>query len=127
MKKIIAKVGLTYGQVGFYDPITNIHLTIAHPTADVYQGSNTSRLLTSVASKRITVLEGSLTPEIVEEVEVPLVEPEKVKEIIPEVEVVKAPEEITEAIEEVPVETVAEVEEEVKKSTKKKSTKKVDE
>ena len=62
MRKIIAKIGLTRGQVGFYDPLTNIHLTITKPFADIYQGMNTSRIRASIKSGRLKLVSGCLDP-----------------------------------------------------------------
>ena len=62
MRKIIAKIGLTRGQVGFYDPLTNIHLTITKPFADIYQGMNTSRIRVSIKSGRLKLVSGCLDP-----------------------------------------------------------------
>ena len=63
MRKIIAKVCLAQGQVGFFDPLTNIHLTMTKPTAEIYQGMNTSRIKASIASKRLKLISGSLNPQ----------------------------------------------------------------
>ena len=81
MKKIIAKIGLAQGQVGFYDQLTNIHLTMTSPFANIYQGMNTSRIKASIASKRLNLISGSLDPEEIEQSEVKEVEPKvEVKE-----------------------------------------------
>lgn len=63
MREIIAKIKLMPGQVGFFDPLTNIHLTITSPVGYIYHGMNTSGIKRSVNSKRIEVIEGSLDPE----------------------------------------------------------------
>lgn len=65
IRKVIAEIKLAPGQVGFYDPLTNIHLTITHPFGKVYSGMNTTNLARSVKSKRLILLSGSLTPTII--------------------------------------------------------------
>lgn len=61
MKEKIAEIKLSPGQVGFYDELTNIHLTIASPFGQVYRGMNTSRIKASVASKKLILLSGTLS------------------------------------------------------------------
>lgn len=63
MRIKIAEIRLAPGQVGFYDELTNIHLTLSRPFATVYQGMNTSRLQQSVNSGRLILVQGSLKPE----------------------------------------------------------------
>lgn len=117
MKKIIAKIGLAQGQVGFYDQLTNIHLTMTSPFANIYQGMNTSRIKASIASKRLNLISGSLDPEEIEQSEVKEVEPK-----------VKVKTDVVEPKVEEPAEPVVEeVKAEPKKTAKKKSTKKVEE
>ena len=65
IRKVIAEIKLAPGQVGFYDPLTNIHLTITYPFGTVYSGMNTTNLLRSVKSKRLVLLSGSLSPTII--------------------------------------------------------------
>lgn len=65
IRKVIAEIKLAPGQVGFYDPLTNIHLTITHPFGTVYSGMNTTNLIRSVKSKRLILLSGSLASSII--------------------------------------------------------------
>lgn len=57
---VIATVRLAPGQVGFYDDLTRIHLTIQNPEKHVLSGHNTTNLKTAVRSKRLLLLNGSL-------------------------------------------------------------------
>ena len=132
MRKIIAKIGLTRGQVGFYDPLTNIHLTITKPFADIYQGMNTSRIRASIKSGRLKLVSGCLDPIELKEDNTtqPKATTDKKVETKQEVkeakeEVVVAKEEIKQekVIEETPVitevkeEVVEEIKQEVKEET----------
>lgn len=131
MNNVKAIIKLATGNVGFYDNLTRIHLTIASPIAKVLKGMNTTNLENGVRCKTIEVIEGSLYDAIdVPEEEVkpvpPVEEPPK-KEELPEKEesteeepVVK--EEVEESVTEQP-----EKEEEAtepKKATRKRSSKK---
>ena len=126
MRKIIAKIGLTRGQVGFYDPLTNIHLTITKPFADIYQGMNTSRIRASIKSGRLKLVSGCLDPIELKEDNTtqPKATTDKKVETKQEVkeEVVVAKEEIKQekVIEETPVATEVkeEVVEEIKQEVK---------
>lgn len=122
MRAPIAKLRISAGNPGWYDPLTNIHLTIARPEAYVYEGSNISNIKTGVAYKLINVVEGSL--------EKPVAVNEEVREVISqEIETVKeeepiVEEKIEETSEPVKEETKEVVEEPKKKTTRKKATKK---
>ena len=60
MNDIIATIKLALGEVGFYDPLSGIHLSIGNPVAYVRAGINTSQLQSSVRSGRLILIEGSL-------------------------------------------------------------------
>jgi len=60
MNDIIATIKLALGEVGFYDPLSGIHLSIGNPIAYVRAGVNTSQLQSSVRSGRLILVEGSL-------------------------------------------------------------------
>ena len=143
MRKIIAKIGLTRGQVGFYDPLTNIHLTITKPFADIYQGMNTSRIRASIKSGRLKLVSGCLDPielkednatqpkatkdkkvETKQKVKEAKEEVVVTKEEIKQEKVIEETPVITEVKEEVVEEIKQEVKEEVKPKTEKKSKKK---
>lgn len=115
MRKVIAKVCLAKGQVGFYDPLTNIHLTMTKPIAEIYQGMNTTRIKASIASKRLQVIEGSLYPVAEEVQENKLVVTDKIE---PEVKTIVEPIQESKEVKSEEVETT-----ELKKTSKKKSKK----
>lgn len=128
MNKVKAIIKLADGNVGFYDNLTQIHLTILSPLGRVYEGMNTTNLQRGVACNTIEVLEGSLTSDIVEEepvVSVPMEEltpAEKVEEVPEVVEPEKKEEDATEEVTE---EKAEESEEEVKETkTRKRRTSK---
>ena len=58
--KIIAVVKLAPGNIGWYDELTGIHLTIARPTANVYSGKNTTNLTKALRERVIGLVSGSL-------------------------------------------------------------------
>ena len=145
MRAPIAKIRINAGNPGWYDSLTNIHLTITRPEALVYEGSNTTNIKKAVSFGLVHVTEGSLDEESVKTVETKSVKEEVVREVAPQVEV-KTEEVVTETVEEVKEAIVEETKEEVvieesteeieqteevveekpkaKKTTKKKSTKK---
>ena len=140
MRAPIAKIRINAGNPGWYDSLTNIHLTITRPEALVYEGSNTTNIKRAVSFGLVHVTEGSLEEEVKVEESKPVAK-QVVREVAPQVEV-KTEEVATEetvAVEEVQEETIEtvetveetkEVEEakeekpKAKKTTKKKSTKK---
>lgn len=58
--KVIATIKLAPGQVGFYDPLSRIHLTLGNPTATVYSGTNCATLRRNVKAGIIRILDGTL-------------------------------------------------------------------
>lgn len=135
MRAPIAKIRISAGNPGWYDPLTNIHLTITRPDAFVYEGQNVTNIKTAVSFKLVHVIEGELEPIK----ESPIITTDKVEEevgeVITEVEEtedkeesqVPAEEEVKEEIiEEESVEKVEEVVEKkiAKKTTAKKTAKK---
>ena len=131
MRAPIAKIRISAGNPGWYDPLTNIHLTITRPDAFVYEGQNVTNIKTAVSFKLVHVIEGELEPIK----ESPIITTDKVEEevgeVITEVEEtedkeesqVPAEEEVKEEIiEEESVEKVEVVEEVVEKKTAKKTT-----
>lgn len=58
--KIIAVVKLAPGNIGWYDSLTGIHLTISRPKAAVYSGSNTTNLTKGLREREIELVTGSL-------------------------------------------------------------------
>ena len=144
MRAPIAKIRISAGNPGWYDPLTNIHLTITRPDAFVYEGQNVTNIKTAVSFKLVHVIEGELEPIK----ESPIITTDKVEEevgeVITEVEEtedkeesqIPAEEEVKkEIIEEESVEKVEEIEKEevveevvekkaAKKTTAKKTAKK---
>lgn len=104
MRIKIAELRLAPGQVGFYDELTNIHLTLTSPFASVYQGMNTSRLQQSVNSGRLILISGSLKPAPVRAAEEVVVETKAVKTEEAKVEKAKP---VEKKVEEIKVEEVA--------------------
>lgn len=117
MSRLIAKIKLAKGEVGYFDELTRIHLTLGRPTANIYDYMNTSRLRRSVTSKVLILTAGSLNPisNLVanEEIVIPV---ETFVETVPTIIPNTAPIIETERIESQKVEVVAEE----KKATKKK-------
>ena len=135
MRAPIAKIRISAGNPGWYDPLTNIHLTITRPDAFVYEGQNVTNIKTAVSFKLVHVIEGELEPIK----ESPIITTDKVEEevgeVITEVEKtedkeesqIPAEEEVKEEIiEEESVEKVEEIEKEevVEEVVKKKAAKK---
>lgn len=131
MRAPIAKIRISAGNPGWYDPLTNIHLTITRPDAFVYEGQNVTNIKTAVSFKLVHVIEGELEPIK----ESPIITTDKVEEevgeVITEVEEtedkeesqIPAEEEVKEEIiEEESVEKVEVVEEVVEKKAAKKTT-----
>ena len=139
MRAPIAKIRINAGNPGWYDSLTNIHLTITRPEALVYEGSNTTNIKRAVSFGLVHVTEGSLEEEVKVEESKPVAK-QVVREVAPQVEVkteeVATEETVEEEVKEETTETVEAVEEtkeveeakeekpKAKKTTKKKSTKK---
>lgn len=130
MRAPIAKVRIASGNPGWYDPLTNIHLTIARPEAYVYEGQNTSNIKKGVAHRLVFIIEGSLNTEkeIKEQNNIEAIAVNEVREVILQEEVTSEKEELT-AVEDIPTnKEVTEVKEEKteevvdKKTTTKKKT-----
>lgn len=58
-KNVIAVVRLQPGEAGYYDELSRIHLTIGHPEARIYAGTNCEQLRRSVQSGRLRLVSGS--------------------------------------------------------------------
>ena len=128
MRAPIAKIRISAGNPGWYDPLTNIHLTITRPDAFVYEGQNVTNIKTAVSFKLVHVIEGELEPIK----ESPIITTDKVEEevgeVITEVEEtedkeesqIPAEEEVKEEI--IEEESVEKVEEVVEKKAAKKTT-----
>lgn len=60
MAQVIGIVKLAPGEVGFYDEISKIHLTMSRPKANVYDYMNTAKLVRAVRGKVLMLVAGSL-------------------------------------------------------------------
>ena len=69
MRAPIAKIRISAGNPGWYDPLTNIHLTITRPEAFVYEGQNVTNIKNAVAYKLVSVIEGELEAQLFHKVE----------------------------------------------------------
>ena len=147
MRKPIAKIRIAAGNPGWYDSLTNIHLTIARPTAFVYEGQNVTNVKNAIRHRIVSLIEGDLEPisseiketpeveEVRDVIETPVVkeqqQPKKQKVVKKETvkeEVVKQEEqpkqeEVKEQQQEVKEEEVVEEQQEEKKTTRKKAAK----
>ena len=87
MQTAIATVRLAPGQVGYYDELSRVHLTMSRPKATIYDYMNTSAILRSIKNRTLILDSGTLNPiskestidEVVEvpavmEIETPIVE-----------------------------------------------------
>ena len=123
MRAPIAKIRIAAGNPGWYDPLTNIHLTITRPDAFVYEGQNVTNIKTAVSFKLVHVVEGELEPIK----ESPIIATEKVeekkevREVIAKVEEIEVKEEPQVPVEEIEKEKEV-VEEVVEKKAAKKTT-----
>lgn len=59
----IAVIRLSKGQVGYYDELSRIHLTLNKPEAIIYAGTNCTQLRRSIKSGRLKLISGSLGKE----------------------------------------------------------------
>ena len=110
MRAPIARIRINAGNPGWYDSLTNIHLTITRPEALVYEGSNTTNIRRAVRCGLVHVVEGKLAEEV--KVETKPAKKTVVREVAPQVEV-KTEEEVKESVESTEVETVEENTEEI--------------
>ena len=62
MRKPIANIRIAAGNPGWYDSLTNIHLTIARPTAFVYEGQNVTNIKKGIRYRLVSLIEGDLEP-----------------------------------------------------------------
>ena len=90
MRKPIARIKINPGNPGWYDPLTNIHLTITRPEAIVFEGANTTNIKKGVDFKLVSVIDGCLdvnstsvhtTKEVVKKVREVVPQPKKQVEV----------------------------------------------
>ena len=123
MKMPIARIRIAAGNPGWYDPLTNIHLTITRPEAFVYEGQNPTNIKTAIACKLVSLIEGSLDPIKREEEPIIVSEPVRGQEPKQEEVVVESVKKETVINEEVTTEEEPKVETK-KRTTRKTTTKK---
>lgn len=115
MQEVIAIIELAPGNVGWYDSLTGIHLSLTKKTAYIYKNFNVTNIREAIKEGKIKIITGSpnLTSGSVSSINDPVVfeapkalikeQPKEIQEIIEE--------EISEAIEESePTETEEELE-----------------
>lgn len=61
MREVIGIVRLAPGEVGYFDDLTRIHLTIANPQHPIYAGMNTTNIKRSVRVGRLVLVSGTLS------------------------------------------------------------------
>lgn len=99
----IARITLNPGRVGWFDPITNIHLTIGSPEAFVTKNMNTKNIQKAIKANIIRVLWGNLSnPQMVIKPQATKISQEK-EVITPAVVIQETSEETQETPEEKPV------------------------
>lgn len=123
MRMPIARIRIAAGNPGWYDPLTNIHLTITRPEAFVYEGQNPTNIKTAIACKLVSLIEGSLDPIKREEEPIIVSEPVRGQEPKQEEVVVESVKKETVINEEVTTEEEPKVETK-KRTTRKTTTKK---
>lgn len=106
-------IQLAPGNIGWYDEVTGIHLTIARNTAIVKPGMNTTNIRRAIKDRKVQVLVGNLEQETTEPVA--FVSNNMVKEEVPVVKEAEAINYNKECLEE----TKEKVETKPKKTTRK--------
>lgn len=56
----IAKIKLAAGHVGWYEPLSRIHLTLSNPIAEITAGTKLEGIRTSLSYGTIVLIEGSI-------------------------------------------------------------------
>ena len=64
MANLIARVKLAPGEIGYYDQLSNVHLTLSNPIGEVYDDCNYSRIKKAIANNQLILIEGTLAPTI---------------------------------------------------------------
>ena len=63
MAQHIATIKLNSGQGGFYDELTNIHLTVGNPIAHLFAGQNLTNIRKGIGVGHLILTEGTLGPD----------------------------------------------------------------
>lgn len=84
-------IQLAQGQIGWYDPLTSIHLTLTNNKAIVKEGMNTTNIKQALSEGKIIIIQGTLetSREITEKPKAIFLK-EEVKEEKPKEEIKKA-------------------------------------
>lgn len=104
-ERTIAIIRLAAGNVGWYDRLTSIHLTISNPTAEVEAGMNLANIKKAVKCKTVNILSGDLNgePLLAQTLEEPVIKEDVAQETSQIVEETpQVVEEVIEIVEETP-------------------------
>ena len=101
MKRAIAKIRLAPGNAGWYDPLTNIYLTLSKKECFVYNDQDITNIRKAIKQNKLVLKEGRLPSpaskqrkEIIEDEPVKQVKPKKQDKVIEKVEVIEEKEEV---------------------------------
>lgn len=120
-ENVIAIIKLAPGNVGWYDRLTSIHLTVSNPTAEVKAGMNLLNIKKAIKYRTISVINGNLEEEnLVSSV---TAEPKILSQAMEQDEVKEEPELKTESDEQSQNVSNPETENQPKKSKKNKKSK----
>ena len=67
MKRAIAKIRLAPGNAGWFDPLTNIYLTLSKKECFVYNDQDISNIRKAVKENKLVLKEGKLPSPVSEE------------------------------------------------------------
>lgn len=101
MKRAIAKIKLAPGNAGWYDPLTNIYLTLSKKECFVYNDQDITNIRKAIKQNKLVLKEGRLPSpaskqrkEIIEDEPVKQVKLKKQDKVIEKVEVIEEKEEV---------------------------------
>ena len=101
MKRAIAKIRLAPGNAGWFDPLTNIYLTLSKKECFVYNDQDITNIRKAIKQNKLVLKEGRLPSpvskqrkEIIEDEPVKQVKPKKQDKVIEKVEVIEEKEEV---------------------------------
>ena len=67
MKRAIAKIKLAPGNAGWFDPLTNIYLTLSKKECFVYNDQDVSNIRKAIKQNKLVLKEGRLPSPVSEE------------------------------------------------------------
>lgn len=91
MKRAIAKIKLAPGNAGWFDPLTNIYLTLSKKECFVYNDQDITNIRQAVKDNKLVLKEGRLPSPAPEEKEVKKTTQKKHEDKVKEVEVKEEP------------------------------------